>query len=117
MNRNTWEVAFTKQFVEFGCSKGTLDEDDDLIEFEGIKQIVELPILLTLAELDIELLKTVESELGFVVDVHLKWISHELLADGPNFLREGSAEHHHLLLSRSSTEDFLDVPSHVWWVF
>ncbi len=71
MNRNTWEVAFAKQFVQLRSSQSALDEDDDLIEFECIQQFVELPVLLCLAELDIILLKAVESEFGLVINVDL----------------------------------------------
>ena len=71
MHRNTWEIAFPKQFVQFCSSQSALDKDDDLVELEGIQQLVEFPILLCLAELDVVLLKAVESELRLVIDIDL----------------------------------------------
>jgi hypothetical protein len=39
---------------------------------------------------------------------------HELLANRANFLGQGGAEHHDLLLGWRSTEDLLDVAAHIW---
>ena len=55
---NAREVALAKQLVKLSCTEGALDEDNDLIELESVKQVVELSILLSLAELDRVLLKT-----------------------------------------------------------
>merc|ERR1719341_2274388 len=41
------------------------------------------------------------------------YILHELLADWSDVLGEGGAEHHHLLLMGSRTENFLHVTPHV----
>ena len=71
MHRNTWKIAFAKQFVQLRSSQSTLDEDDDLVELEGIQQLVELPVLFCLAELDVVLLKAMESKLGLVINVDL----------------------------------------------
>jgi hypothetical protein len=60
------------------------------------------------------LLEAVKSKLGFVIDVEFHRVSHELSADRSDFLRESSAEHHDLLLSRRISEDFLDITSHVY---
>jgi len=83
---NAGEITFAQQLVEFRGTKGALDEDDDLVEFQGVQQVVELPILLRLVQLYVELLKAVKSELRLVVNVDLKRILHELLADWSNFL-------------------------------
>jgi len=56
---NTWKIAFSKQLVQLGSSECALDKDYDLIELQAIEQLVELPILLCFAELDVVLLKTV----------------------------------------------------------
>jgi len=87
MHCNTGEVAFAEQFVELSSTESTLDEDDDLIELEAVKKIVELAVLLTFTELDRVLLKTVKGQLGFVIDEHFQRIPHELPADGSNLLR------------------------------
>ena len=113
MDSDGWEIAFSEELVEFSGSKSALDEDDDLIEFESVEQVVELSILLTLVESDGVLLQTVQSELGLVVNEDLHGISHELLADWSDFLRECGTEHHDLLLGRRSSEDLLDISSHV----
>lgn len=34
------EIAFTQQSVEFRSSTDALDKDDDLVEFQGIEQII-----------------------------------------------------------------------------
>jgi hypothetical protein len=114
VHSDTWKVAFTQQFVQFSCSKCALDEDDDLVEFETIEQVVEFAILLALAEFDGILLKTVECELGLIIDKNFKRMSHELSANWPDCLWESGAEHHDLLLSRSCAEDLLDISAHVW---
>jgi hypothetical protein len=113
MYSNTWEVAFTKDFVQFGSSECALDKDDDLIEFEIIKEVVQLSILLAFTELHIILLKPVKCKLGLIIDIDLQRVSHEFLADGSNLLRKGGTEHHDLLLGGRGTEDFLNVPTHV----
>ena len=41
------------------------------------------------------------------------YVLHELLADWSDVLGEGGAEHHHLLLVGSRTENLLHVASHV----
>ena len=55
-----------------------------------------------------------EGELGVVVDVDLKWVLHEFLADWADLLGEGGTEHHDLLLGWGGTEDLLDITAHVW---
>lgn len=81
-----WEVALSQELVELGGSESALDEDDNLIEFESIEQVVQLPILLAFTKFEIILLKTVQSELGFVVHVDLHGVSHELFANWTDFL-------------------------------
>ena len=113
MDGNGGKVAFAKEFVEFGSAKSALDEDDDLVEFEVVKELIEFTIFLCFAKFDVELLKTVQCEFGFVIDIDLKRILHELFANGTNFLSESGAEHHHLFLCRSGAENVLDITSHI----
>ena len=87
MHRDTWEIAFTKEFVEFCCPESTLDEDDDLVEFKSIQEIVKFAVLLALTKLDVVLLQTVQGQFSLVINVDFQRIAHELLADGPNLLR------------------------------
>lgn len=114
MDSDTGEVALAQKLVELGGTESALDEDDDLVELQLVEEIVELAVLLSLTKLDVVLLKTVEGELGLVVDVDLQRVTHELLADGTGLLREGGREHHNLLLCWGSTEDFLDIATHVY---
>jgi hypothetical protein len=113
VDSNRGEIAFTEQLVELSGTEGGFDEDNDLIELKTVEEVIEFSVLLGFIELDAVLLQTVESELGLIVDVDFERIPHEFLADRPNLLRECGTEHHDLLLSRGSSEDFLDVAAHV----
>lgn len=113
MYSNTWEIALRQQSVQFGRPECTFDEDDDLIELQLVQQLVQFPVLLFLVELHIVLLKTMQGELGLVIDIDLERRLHKLLADGADLLGEGSREHHDLLLLRCSAENFLHVTTHI----
>lgn len=114
MHRNTGEVALNQELVKFVSTERALNEDNDLVELEAVQEFVQLAVLLRLTELNVVLLETVESELGVIIHVDLERVPHELLADRSDFLRERSAKHHNLLVSRGRTEDFLDVTAHVY---
>lgn len=113
MDCNRWEVTLAEELVKFGGTESTLDEDDDLVEGQFIEKLVQLTVLLFLLEFDVVLLQTVKGELSLVIDIDFKRVLHELLADWTNVLRESGAEHHHLLLCRSGSENLLDVTAHV----
>ena len=74
------EVALAKKLVKLRAAEGGTDEDDDLVELQSIKKIVELPVLLALVKLHVVLLQTVECQRLLVVDVDLERSLHELLA-------------------------------------
>lgn len=86
VNSNTGEVALAEKLVKLGGAECALDEDDDLVELKFIEQIIELTVLLAFADLQVVLLKTVESELGLIVNVDFKGVLHELLADWSRLL-------------------------------
>jgi hypothetical protein len=113
---NGWEVALSKKLVELRAASSALDEDDDLIELQGIKQVIQLSVLLAFAKTNIVLLKTMKSQLGLIVNVDLKRATHKLLADRTSSSRESGAEHHDLLLSGSSTENLLHIAAHIFLV-
>ena len=113
MDSDTGKVALAQELVKFGSTKSTLDENDDLVEFEVVQQLIELTILLAFTELDVVLLKTVKGKLGLVIDVNLQRVLHKLLADLASVLRKCGTEHHNLLLSGSGTENLLHVATHV----
>jgi hypothetical protein len=58
-------------------NKGT-----DLVELEVVQELVQLPVLLLLLELEVVLLKTVEGQLGLVIDVNLEWLLSALNTQG-----------------------------------
>jgi len=72
VNANRGEVAVVQKLVQLGGAIDRLDEDDTLIEFQGVKQIYQFAILLVLLKLHVVLLQTMESELGAIVDVDLQ---------------------------------------------
>jgi len=90
VDRGAREVALAEQLVKLGAAQGRANEDDDLVELEVIEEVVELPVLLALIKLDVELLKTVQGQLLLVVDVDLEGVLHELLADGADVLGQRS---------------------------
>jgi len=59
----------------------------NLVELQGIEEVVQLPVLLLLLKLDVVLLESVKSELGLVVDVNLERLEGRRGGDG----RKGSA--------------------------
>ena len=85
MDADTREVARDQELVQFDRSCDGLDEDDDLgkdasasaaylatrgtylVELEGIKELVELPVLPDFLQLDVVLLETVQGEHRLVV--------------------------------------------------
>mmetsp|Transcript_16077 Transcript_16077/g.38595 ORF Transcript_16077/g.38595 Transcript_16077/m.38595 type:complete len:268 (+) Transcript_16077:601-1404(+) len=54
-----------------------------------------------------------QSQLGIIIHVNFHRVLAELFAHRTNFLAQGGTEHHHLLLVRSHTENFLDITAHV----
>ena len=108
-----WEVALAEELVELSGTKSGLDEDDDLVELHLIEQLVELAVLLLLIELDVVLLETVKGELGIIIDVDLKWVLHELLANWADLGGEGGGKHHDLLLGWGGAEDLLNIAAHI----
>lgn len=59
-----------------------LNENDDLVEVEGVDEVRQLGVLLVLLELHVVLLETMESEFSFVLNHNFGWVTHELLAGG-----------------------------------
>merc|ERR1712203_775251 len=107
------EVLLNQQLSQGHAALHRLDEDDHLVELQHIKKLKQLPVLLRVLQLDVVLPQPVQGELCLVVDVHLHRVLHELLADWSDVLGEGGAEHHHLLLVGSRTENLLHVTPHV----
>lgn len=107
----------------------------NLVEFQGVEQLVQLPVLGDLVQLDVVLLEAVERKLRLVVNEDLEGldkrrmrisvtlirehmertthVSHELLARHPDLLRERGAEHHDLLVVGGRPENLLNITTHV----
>jgi len=66
------EIAFAEETIEFAGSADGFDKDDDLVEFEGVEEVIELAVLLGFGEADKELLEAMQSQFGFVVDINLE---------------------------------------------
>jgi len=113
MDGNRREITLAQKLVKLSSSESTLDKDNDLIEGELIKQLIQSAVLLLFVQFDVVLCETVQSKLGVTVNVDLEGILHELLADWLDLRGEGSTEHHNLLLGRSGSEDILDIASHI----
>jgi hypothetical protein len=113
VNADTGEVALNQQLVELLGALNRLDKDAHLVELKRVQKVVQLAVLLVLGNADKVLLKTVEGELGLVVDVNLERVLHELLADKTDLLVQGSREHHNLLVVGSLTENALDIAAHI----
>ena len=113
MHSDGREIAVLEKLVQLSSAKGASHEDDSLVELQLIEKLVQLSILLLLIKFDVVLLKTVQSKLCFIINVDFKRVLHEFLADGPNLLGEGGAEHHYLLLSGCGSEDFLNITAHI----
>jgi hypothetical protein len=84
MDCSAGKVALAEKLIKLGASEGRADEDDDLVELEAVKKIVELAVLLLLVELHIVLLQTVQRQFLLVIDIDFEWVLHELLADNPD---------------------------------
>mmetsp|Transcript_23900 Transcript_23900/g.56458 ORF Transcript_23900/g.56458 Transcript_23900/m.56458 type:complete len:273 (+) Transcript_23900:96-914(+) len=107
------EVTFSQQTVQFLGTRNFTDEDNDLVELECVKQVVQLTVLVSLVQLGVVQAKTVQGQLGFVVDVDLHRVLTELLTDRPDLLRQCRTEKHDLFLVRCESENFLNVTTHV----
>ncbi|GIX64986.1 membrane transporter protein, putative [Babesia caballi] len=113
VNGNRGEVALVEQGVERLRARDGLDENDDLVELQGVEQVVELAILVALGQLDVVLQQPVKRKLGLVVDEDLDGRLHEALAHVANVAVHGGGEEHDLLLLGGGHEDGLDVGAHV----
>jgi hypothetical protein len=74
VNGDSWETALLQVLTEGISSVTTAHEDDDLVELDTIEkagQLLNLPLLI---DFNVVLLKTVEHELGLVVDALLNWL-------------------------------------------
>jgi hypothetical protein len=72
VNTDTREIAFDQQLVQLVGSCNGLYEDDDLVEFERVEEIIQFTILCTLFQSNKVLLETMEGELGLIIDVDFK---------------------------------------------
>ena len=71
---NGGEVLLYEELGEGNTPLDRLDKDDDLVEFQHIQKLKQLPVLLRVLQLDIVLSQSVQCQLGLVVDVNLHWL-------------------------------------------
>jgi len=102
-----------KDLSQFDGVRYGLNENDDLVEVEGVDEVRQLGVLLVLVELHVVLLETMESEFALVLNQNFGRVTHELLAGSLDITGEGGSEHHDLLVVGSLLENVLDVSSHV----
>jgi hypothetical protein len=72
VNAQTGEVALNQELVELGGTGDRANEDDELVELEGVQEVDELSVLLVLCEANVVLLEPVQCELGTFIDVDLE---------------------------------------------
>jgi len=108
-----WKVLVFEELVQSNASLNRFDEDNDLVEFEGVQEVKQFSVLFLFLEVDKVLSETVKGELGIVVNVNLHWVVHEFLAHWSDFFRQGGGEHHDLLLVWGGSENILHIPSHI----
>mmetsp|Transcript_16926 Transcript_16926/g.18892 ORF Transcript_16926/g.18892 Transcript_16926/m.18892 type:complete len:230 (-) Transcript_16926:294-983(-) len=113
MNAHRREVAFIQEFVELLAPPHAVDEDHDLVELEGIEQVVELPVFLGLLQAHVILLQAVQGELGLIVDEDFERVLGELGTHWADLLGKSGREHHHLLLVGRLAEDGLHIAAHI----
>lgn len=98
-----------------GEGLATLDganEDDALVEVDGVEDIHQATALVGLGAVAVELLKTVEGELSLLINVDLGGVVHELTGDVAELISHGGGEHHDLLGLGGVDEDVLNVSAH-----
>lgn len=55
MNADRREIALHQQLVQLCCSAHTFNKNDNLVEVQGIKEVIQLPVLLQLTQFNIVL--------------------------------------------------------------
>jgi hypothetical protein len=115
VNTDAREIARDEQFVELDCTSDRLHKNDDLraengmrssmvfeqahhdylIEFQGVQQLIQLPVLTNLLKLDVVLLETVEGQFCFVVHENFERLSRNKI----NKQTATKVEHHDHLRS------------------
>ena len=75
MDGDARETALSEQLVQFDRTADALDKNDDLVEVEGVEEVVELAVLLYLLQTKEVLLETVQGELRLVVDKDFERLS------------------------------------------
>ena len=71
VNANGREVALDEELVELVRPLHRLHKDHDLVKLERVQQVVQLPVLFRLGQVDVVLLQSVKRELRLVVDKDL----------------------------------------------
>ena len=75
VDADTGKVAVVQQAIQFIGARNGLYKDDNLVEFEGIKEVRQLAILLPLLQLDKVLLQSVQRQLRLVINEYFQWLN------------------------------------------
>ena len=113
VNTNGREITLSQQSVQLLGARHLAHKDDNLIEFQDIKQVIQLSVLFSFSKLAVVKGQTVKGQLCLIVDVNFHGILAELFADRSDLLGQGRREEHDLLFMRRKSEDLLNIPTHV----
>ncbi|GFE55550.1 membrane transporter protein, putative [Babesia ovis] len=113
MDSNGWEVALVEQVVQRLGARYRLDEDNDLVKLEVVKEVVKLAILVAFGKLDVVLQKSVKGQFRLVIDEYLHRRLYETLADVSDVVVHRGREKHNLFLLGSGHKNGLDIRTHV----
>lgn len=76
MDADAGKVALDQKLVKLLGTTNRLDKDADLVELENIEEIIKIASLFTILQLDKVLNKTMQSQLGFIIDENFKRLRH-----------------------------------------
>mmetsp|Transcript_9395 Transcript_9395/g.19517 ORF Transcript_9395/g.19517 Transcript_9395/m.19517 type:complete len:386 (+) Transcript_9395:2415-3572(+) len=113
VDANGRKVAFRQQSVQFLGASNLGDKNDNLIEFEGIQQIVEFAVLFCFGQFGKVELETVQCEFGFIIDIDFHGILAKLFANRTNFFGKGGTKEQDLFFVGSHSKNFLNIAAHI----
>jgi len=99
VDTDTWEIARNKQLVQFDRARDRFYEDDDLfakvqqrvsiqrsrtnlVEFQSVKQLVQLPVFPNFVHLHEVLLESVQGQLRFIIDKDFERLEERQISKG-----------------------------------
>ncbi len=89
MSTDRRELLLSENLVKFDCVGDALDENDNLVEHQRIKELDQLLNLGAIFKLNVVLQQSVERELRLTVDKELELVLHEHSANLLAFVAHG----------------------------